>query len=87
MIQFSQIGLVLSKNVDRKLIQFFKEFKGHLFFLKIQKLRFFLKSCQNFFLLAFIDSFPTLCWLCFSTNQLGEGERILLNHFVFDHLK
>ena len=60
MLQFSQIGIVLSKTVNLKLFLNFKEYQGHLFW-KFESKYFFSVSFRslNFFLLSvgYVSSF------------------------------
>ena len=58
--------LLYQKSVNLKLFENSKSFKVICFFSENRSSRFFQKTSQFFFcLLAFIDSIPTACWLCF----------------------
>ena len=76
MIQF----LVQIKN---SLIFLKKKAYGHLFILSNSKVEIFSKKSILFFcLLAFIDSFRTICWLCFrvlDVNVVTKRATIWLN--------
>ena len=68
MIQFSQIGFIFSeKRPIMKFSRNSKSFKGICFFLRSLKVENFPTNKSVFFfcLFSFIDSFPTVCWLCF----------------------
>ena len=50
-----------------------KELENHLLFFEIRMFRFkiktYLKILYFFCLLAFIDAFPAVCWVCFSFDK------------------
>ena len=65
MIKFSQIGLVLSKKCQSLIVlDIQRALRPHFFSLKFES--FLIAS-----LIAFVDFFATVCWLCFFCKVIG----------------